>query len=447
MGEVSFKVRVQLLTTACGQPTHRDVFQTVNMRWDATTTLQQGWLPISTPGVHKAPHAPDVSPSFTAHSADFAPSLPTSPPTALLSTPSRPYSGRSTLSQTSHILMSQIILCRTGTGAMWVLSTDRAELHFFPSPAAIPGGYAILSHAWGDNEQTFQETRALEKQCKEAGKTPRDLSSEKVRECCKLAERYGYHWLWDDTCCIDKTSSTELSEAINSMFIWYSCAEMCFAYLADVDSGCDLHAEESAFRTARWHSRGWTLQELIASIFVIFVARDWKTIGTKKQLAPLLEEVTGVPRQVLTREAHFSAVSVAERMLWASKRSTTRVEDEAYCLMGLFNVNMPTLYGEGRQAFYRLQQEIMKQSIDTSLFAWGGWVEPEDGMPLELQGVYKKFSSVAYPDNFLLAPSPKRFRKPFERTVHYTPSAQDPLQPYLDQQRKANAVRSNLRRL
>ena len=202
---------------------------------------------------------------------------------------------------------------------MWLPRTDRAELHYFPTPAAVPGGYAILSHAWGDHEQTFQETQALRERCKETGDNPRDLSSEKVRECCKLAERHRYGWVWDDTCCIDKTSSTELSEAINSMFVWYSCAEVCFAYLGDVDSDSDLHAEESAFRTTRWHSRGWILQELIASILVIFVSCEWKTIGTKQALAPLLEEITGVPRQVLTRGVHFSTVSIAERMSWAPK--------------------------------------------------------------------------------------------------------------------------------
>ena len=324
---------------------------------------------------------------------------------------------------------------------MWLLRTDRAELHYFPFPEAVPGGYAILSHAWGYHEQTFQETQALHERCERTGENPRDLASEKVRECCILAERHGYSWVWDDTCCIDKTSSTELSEAINSMFVWYSCAEMCFAYLADVDSDCDLDAPQSAFRTARWHSRGWTLQELIASLFVIFVARDWKTIGTKQDLAPLLEEVIGVPQQVLTREAHFSIASVAERMSWASGRSTTRVEDEAYCLMGLFNVNMPTLYGEGREAFYRLQREIMKQSVDTSLFAWGSRADSTNsGDLVELQELYKTFAVQPDLHYFLLAPSPQPFRRPFGRNVRYTPSVIDPLQPYLDWQWKANAV-------
>ena len=328
---------------------------------------------------------------------------------------------------------------------MWLLSTDRAELHRFSSPDAVTGGYAILSHTWGDREQTFQDTQALRDRCKETGEIPRDLSSEKVRQCCILAERHGYQWIWNDTCCIDKTSSTELSEAINSMFLWYSLAEVCFAYLADVESDCELAAEDSAFRTSRWHLRGWTLQELIAPFLVIFLSRDWKSIGNKRELAALLEETTGVRQQVLTGETNYLVASIAERMSWASQRNTTRVEDEAYCLMGLFNVHMPTIYGEGREAFQRLQQEIMKRSVDTSLFAWDDWIDSDDATPLKLQEVYEAFDTSTWSECYLLADSPKSFRKPFGRTVRYSPSVADPLQPYLDWQWNINAVRIDLR--
>ena len=160
---------------------------------------------------------------------------------------------------------------------MWLLSTDRAELHFFPTPEAVTGGYAILSHTWGDNEQTFQDTQAIRDKCKETGQNPRDLATSKVHECCILAERHGYRWVWDDTCCIDKTSSSELSEAINSMFHWYSFVEVCYAHVegvSGVKSRHDLEAPRSAFRNARWHTRGWTLQELIAPFVVIFVSQD-----------------------------------------------------------------------------------------------------------------------------------------------------------------------------
>ncbi len=104
---------------------------------------------------------------------------------------------------------------------MWLLSTDRAELRWFTDAGAVPRGYAILSHTWGADEQSFTDLRAISKRCKASGKNPRDFVSPKIRNCCLLAERYGYKWVWIDTCCIDKTSSTELSEAINSMFKWY----------------------------------------------------------------------------------------------------------------------------------------------------------------------------------------------------------------------------------
>ena len=326
---------------------------------------------------------------------------------------------------------------------MWLLSTDRAELHFFPSPEAVTGGYAILSHTWGNQEQLFQETRDLAEWCKKHRKNPRDFSSEKVRECCILAERQGYRWVWDDTCCIDKTSSTELSEAINSMFLWYTCAEVCYAHMEGVESDCVLDAPGSAFWTARWHSRGWTLQELIAPSLVVFVSQDWKIIGDKVSLALLLQKITGISSRVLTREAHYSLVSVAERMTWASNRSTTRVEDEAYCLLGLFNINMPTIYGEGRNAFLRLQHEIMKRTYDTTLFAWGSWIGSETVIPMKQHEVYQYFNASSQNHVYLLAHSPKSFIRPLGLPVWYTPSVKNPMQPYLDWQWKTSQVRAH----
>ncbi len=330
--------------------------------------------------------------------------------------------------------------------SMWLLSTDRAELHFFASPESVTGGYAILSHTWGHDEQSFQQIQALRERCAASGENPRDLAAPKIRECCILAERHGFQWLWVDSCCIDKTSSTELSEAINSMFRWYSLAEVCFAYLEDVESDCVLDAPGSTFRTSRWHSRGWTLQELIAPMLLIFVSQDWKVIGNKVELAPLLQRITGIWRQVLTREVHYSVISVGQRMSWASNRNTTRVEDEAYCLMGLFNVNMPTIYGEGRQAFQRLQHEIIKKSLDTSLFAWGFGINSESVTPVEPQEIYQHFNTSSQNHVYLLADSPRSFVKPFAgQIVRFTPSATYPLQPYLDWQWKTNTKTTTVR--
>lgn len=262
---------------------------------------------------------------------------------------------------------------------MWLLSTARAELYYFPSAKeAAHAGFAILSHFWDGHEQTFQETQAIYARCKADGTNPLDFSSDKVRESCKLAERLGHDWIWNDTCCIDKSSSSELSEAINSMWTYYSLAEVCLAYLGDRSSK-GFHYElqpkswsdhSSAF--GKWATRGWTLQELIAPNDVIFLSNEWKILGTRHDLANVLEKETKIPAAVLTRQADVYSFSVAERVSWAAERKTTRIEDEAYSLFGIFNVHLPPLYGEGRNAFRRLQEEIMKNSIDTSLFAWDG---------------------------------------------------------------------------
>ena len=273
---------------------------------------------------------------------------------------------------------------------MWLLSTDRAELHYFSDPESVPGGYAILSHVWDEEEMSFQDIQVLRKQCASRGlkrptrlfkiglgsaKTPRDLASDKIRLSCIVAESHGYRWIWNDTCCINKESSSELSEAINSMYRYYSLAEVCYAYLGDVSQDVGgMYSQVwqgSGFMESRWHTRGWTLQELIAPTFLIFLSREWQVLGTKANLADTLEQITKVPVAVLRKEVDLGSTSIAQRMSWAAGRQTTRLEDEAYCLMGIFSINMPTLYGEGRRAFYRLQEEIMRQSIDISLFAWG----------------------------------------------------------------------------
>jgi hypothetical protein len=171
---------------------------------------------------------------------------------------------------------------------------------------------------------------------------------------------------WIDSCCIDKSSSAELSEAINSMYKWYANAQVCYAYLSDVD--VDQNAE-SALRLSQWFSRGWTLQELLAPRVVQFYDKNWLEIGTKQSLSWLLAEITGIGSGSLSGDKVLTCI--AQKMSWAARRKTTRAEDLAYCLMGLFDVNMPLLYGEGGQkAFIRLQTEIMATTTDESIFAW-----------------------------------------------------------------------------
>ncbi|KAE8448959.1 hypothetical protein EG329_008755 [Mollisiaceae sp. DMI_Dod_QoI] len=224
--------------------------------------------------------------------------------------------------------------------------------------------YAILSHTWGHDEVSMQDMlndRAIHKE-----------GYEKIKRCCELAQSDGFDYAWIDTFCIDKTSSAELSEAINSMYRWYEKSGVCYVILTDVASDEDCDHEMSSFRKSRWFTRGWTLQELIAPANVIFYAKDWREIGTKFTLQHIIVEITNINLELLSGTKKVSQFSIAQRMCWASRRQTTRREDIAYCLMGIFDVNMPLLYGEGDKAFFRLQKEILSASEDDSILAWTG---------------------------------------------------------------------------
>ncbi|EIW51940.1 uncharacterized protein TRAVEDRAFT_136475, partial [Trametes versicolor FP-101664 SS1] len=194
--------------------------------------------------------------------------------------------------------------------------------------------------------------------------------SHKVKGICKVARKAGFRLVWNDACCIDKSSSAELSEAINSMYDWFRLSDMCYVYLQDVADGDRPQEAQSDFRKSRWHTRGWTLQELIAPECVEFLTQTWQFLGTKLGLASTLEEITGVDVNILTGRATLNSASVARRMSWAAKRETTRIEDQAYSLMGIFGVHMPPIYGEGNNAFLRLQEEIIRTIPDQTIFAW-----------------------------------------------------------------------------
>lgn len=227
--------------------------------------------------------------------------------------------------------------------------------------------YAILSHTWGDKEPTFVEWRSVVTRRWKFSKP----GFTKIFATCKQARRDGLSHVWIDTVCIDKTSSAELSEAINSMFAWYEKAEVCYVYLTDIPSqppsGIDLL---ELLGSSRWFSRGWTLQELIAPDHVVFYSQSWTHLGSKKALASFLSLVTGVDQLCIRKERGLREYSIAQRMSWVADRVTTRPEDIAYCLLGIFGINMPLLYGEGERAFIRLQEEIIRQSDDHSILAF-----------------------------------------------------------------------------
>ncbi|KAL4078035.1 hypothetical protein J3A83DRAFT_4476674 [Scleroderma citrinum] len=236
--------------------------------------------------------------------------------------------------------------------------------------------YAILSHRW-TNEVNYDEmVELITMESKRKEDIWRRTGFQKIINSCEQAEIDGLEWLWVDTCCIDKRSSSELSEAINSMYRWYSNSTTCYAYLHDVDDtsipmACDRKRYHKSNGWPEWFSRGWTLQELIAPKAVRFFNKKWNPIGDKNNLAPMLHKITGVPTRILEGGLSAQPASVAQIMSWAADRETTRVEDRAYSLMGLFRVHMPMLYGEGRNAFHRLQLEIIRMSNDQSIFAWG----------------------------------------------------------------------------
>ncbi|CCF38521.1 HET domain-containing protein [Colletotrichum higginsianum] len=254
---------------------------------------------------------------------------------------------------------------------MWLISTETSKLHAFIPPDVPP--YAILSHTWEAGEVTFQEFADLDAAREKPGFA-------KIDKTCELARQNGLEWVWVDTCCIDKSSSAELSEAINSMFEWYRLSAVCFAYLADLPVGSPslwMFESESGIhkRPCRWFQRGWTLQELIAPSRLEFFdvgwnSRGFKTDGTVLRQLSSMAGIRGKTARVLKNSDAIGEISIAERMSWASKRQTTRTEDMAYCLLGIFRVNMPLLYGEGPRAFIRLQEEILKNSTDMSLFCW-----------------------------------------------------------------------------
>jgi Heterokaryon incompatibility protein (HET) len=225
--------------------------------------------------------------------------------------------------------------------------------------------YAILSHTWGEDEVSLQDI------IQPGPSQSRKLGYAKINGCCRQAIKDKIEWIWVDTCCIDKQSSAELSEAINSMFRWYQKSAICYAFLSDVLPDDAPLLENSMFRASRWFTRGWTLQELLAPVHLEFFDATWTRIGSRLWLAQIISDVTLIASEIITHDVSYTEASIGERMSWASSRQTSRREDVAYCLLGLLGVNMPLLYGEGSRAFTRLQEEIIRVTFDQTILSWG----------------------------------------------------------------------------
>ncbi|KAI1099552.1 HET-domain-containing protein [Jackrogersella minutella] len=256
---------------------------------------------------------------------------------------------------------------------MWLINTSSMRLEYF-------GGYeppfAILSHTWGEDEVTAQMYSNPEVKSRKGYK--------KIDYLCHQARKDGLQYAWIDTVCIDKSSSAELTESINSMYRWYGDSIVCYVYMEDVPPECPPLTGNGAlendpqllpwidsFKRSRWFTRGWTLQELIAPRELRFFGESWNFLGVREGLLlRLICQITNIDAAVVRGLRSPSDMSIATRMSWAANRQTTRLEDEAYCLLGIFEVNMPLVYGEGRKAFRRLQEEIIRSHWDHSIFAW-----------------------------------------------------------------------------
>ncbi|KAK7742099.1 hypothetical protein SLS53_004685 [Cytospora paraplurivora] len=260
---------------------------------------------------------------------------------------------------------------------MWLINTTTLGLEQVVDEQQCQ--FVILSHTWmPGGEVTFQDMEDMEDINNVASTKP---GFEKITRTCEIARRNNYKYAWIDTCCIDKTSSAELSEAINSMFRWYQKAEICYVFLSDFDP---LPSKEASKKTedlnwdslveeklggCTWFTRGWTLQELIAPENMDFFDREWNLLGQKSKLVMPLSRITHIDESILRDSSMLHTIPVARRMSWAAGRETTRTEDIAYCLLGIFDINMPMLYGEGPKAFMRLQQHIASETADLSLLA------------------------------------------------------------------------------
>jgi len=235
--------------------------------------------------------------------------------------------------------------------------------------------YAILSHTWiEDQEVTYKELVE--------GTGQEKSGYDKIRFCGERATADGLQYFWVDTCCIDKSISHELSTAINSMFRWYQRASKCYVYLSDVLVPEEIANAEAfpitwaeAFRRSRWFTRGWTLQELLAPPYVEFFSRNSKRLGSRISLEQQIHEITKIATEAL-RGQSLANFSIRERMSWAAQRTTTMKEDKVYCLLGIFDVFLPLLYGEGEAyATWRLRDEIERRLGDRGM-----------GRPLDLLG-------------------------------------------------------------
>lgn len=256
---------------------------------------------------------------------------------------------------------------------MRFLHTKTFVLHDFTGP---PSSYAVFFHAHGSDDIGFEDfSKPQMLLCKDG--------FHRLWQACSRARNHGSEWLWSDAVCIDRGSSTALTEAFNSLARIYQHCIFSIIYLEDLPcSDCVGGGLEKRLAKCAWLRNVWVLPQLIFPKHSFIYDRDWAEIGTKASLARQLSLVTSIEQSVLINPAALGEYSVAKRMSWASHLEASRPEDRSFALLGILGVHMPIVYGEGQKAFIRLQEEILRDTNDYSLFAW----RPE--VPQEYRGLF-----------------------------------------------------------
>ncbi|KAI1419582.1 HET-domain-containing protein [Xylaria sp. FL1777] len=283
---------------------------------------------------------------------------------------------------------------------MYLLDTKTYELRCDLQPTFAQEGYAILSHRWVGQEITFDQLKSKISGLRASNAPARTPPIDKIRGAAQTARHLGLKWIWIDSCCIDRANAVEQTESINSMFKWYRDAKVCIIYLNDVQK-----QEPQRFHSSEregpsiWFSRGWT--------------RNFSHHGT------CAHYLMGV--------RHFGTACIAAKMSWMAGRTTTRVEDLAYSMLGIFNINMTTQYGEGMRAFMRLHQTLLSTSRDESLFAWR-MPAPDAGTRF-IRGTDQDITWESG-EWGLLAPSPDWFKGSARVTTESPPNIERPLKGF-----------------
>lgn len=310
---------------------------------------------------------------------------------------------------------------------MRLLNTTNLEFQSGEHTKFRQEGYAVLSHRWLPQEITLDQFGSHVVEELKSGSTVLSPQLDKIRGTCETAHNKGIKWVWIDSCCIDKRDLVETAKSINAMYRWYRDSILCIVYLYDVKKNAAISIQDPHIfdrlgqdKPSEWFSRGWTLQELLAPRQMEFYDKEWTYIGSKKKLRVSIASVSGIDESYLTGKNDFREACIAQKMSWMSGRTTTKEEDIAYGMIGLFGITLMPVYGEGMRAFTRLQENLMSSRfMDESLFAWK--------MPTVNAGdQYNESSDEWAADEWgLLAPSPEWFASSAGiRAVNILPSRQ-----------------------